>query len=410
MNKLIHWLTGSIRNKLLMITGTGTSLLLAAALLGLWNAWSVSLLLKPEDAARFQQNIYITMGLMVLAVILAFGSFLWLVQKNITTPAHQLARDLDRLAQGDFTQAVAKTTHDEFGEVAASAEKIRRDLGTIITHVKSSTIKVSQAASALVSASAQVVSGSQSQSESAAATAATFEEVTASINSVAANAENVRKLSQDSLGHTATGNQRLEELTRQMDDAVAAIEAIMRSVNEFVANTSVITTMTQQVKDIADQTNLLALNAAIEAARAGEQGRGFAVVADEVRKLAEKSAQSANEIDTVTRALGQQSEQVNSTIEQGRQLLQASKNNTQNAAQAMHHINEAVERSNLGVDAIALSVKEQTSASNDIASHIALIASMAQENTTTVQQTAQAAQHLEELSSELEKSVSGFKV
>lgn len=410
MDGLIHWLTGSIRNKLLMITGTGTTLLLAASLLGLWDAWRESLLLPAVQAAQFQQHIYFTIGLMVGAILIAFFSFIWLVQRNITRPAHQLAKDLDRLARGDFTQAVGKTTHDEFGEVAASAEKIRKDLGSIIHHVKGSAGKVAQAASAMVNASTQIVAGSQSQSQSAAATATTFGQVTTSIATVSENAENVRQLSQDSLEYTETGNQRLAELAQQMEAAVTSIEAIKHSVTEFVANTTVITTMTQQVKDIADQTNLLALNAAIEAARAGEQGRGFAVVADEVRKLAEKSAQSANEIDAVTRSLGQKSEQVNNTIEQGRQLLLASRGNSQNATQAMQAIHEAVERSNAGVDAIAQSVKEQTAASNEIAGHISHIANMAEENTATVQQTAQAAQHLETLSGELEMSISGFKV
>jgi methyl-accepting chemotaxis protein len=410
MNGFIHSLTGSIRNKLLMITGTGTTLLLGASLLGLNDAWQESLLLPPAQAAQFQQHIYFTMGLMAAAILLAFGSFLWLVRRNITGPAIQLSRDLDRLARGDFTQAVARTTHDEFGEVAASAEKIRKDLGGIINHVKNSAGKVADASSALVTASGRIVEGSKRQSESAAATASTFEHVTVSIGNVAKNAEEVRTLSQDSLNYTENGNQRLAELASQMDAAVAAIEAIRNSVNQFVDNTTVITAMTQQVKDIADQTNLLALNAAIEAARAGEQGRGFAVVADEVRKLAEKSAQSANEIDTVTRSLGEQSVQVNETIERGRQLLLASQGNSQTAMQAMESIHEAVERSNTGVDAIAQSVREQTAANNDIAGHISLIANMAEENTQIVQQTAQAAQNLETLSDELEQSVSGFKV
>jgi methyl-accepting chemotaxis protein len=410
MDGFLHWLTSSIRNKLLMITGTGTTLLLMASLWGLWDAWQESLLLPPEHVATFQHHIEMTIGMMIAAIVIAFVSFLVLVKKNITAPAHQLARDLNRLAQGDFTQAVKITTHDEFGEVAASAEKIRQDLGAIIRQVKDSAARVTEAAGTLVQSSGQVLSGSEAQRESSIATAATVEEVTASVNSVAENAENVRALSQDSLQNTETGTQRLADLARQMDAAVAAMEAVAHSVSDFVANTETITTMTQQVKDIADQTNLLALNAAIEAARAGEQGRGFAVVADEVRKLAEKSGQSANEIDAVTRALGQQSIEVTETIDQGRKLLLASQDNTRNTTLVMDQIHETMERSNQGVDAITYSVREQTTASNEIARHVAQIAAMAEDNTTAVQQTAQAAQHLEELADGLEAAIRRFKV
>jgi methyl-accepting chemotaxis protein len=195
-----------------------------------------------------------------------------------------------------------------------------------------------------------------------------------------------------------------------VEKGVATMQEISQSVGIFVSNTATINDMTQQVKDIADQTNLLALNAAIEAARAGEQGRGFAVVADEVRKLAEKSAQAANEIDGVTRAIEEQSKRVNEALERGQKFLQSSRDLTAAASMALQRTGEAATQTKDGVDSITASVKEQSTSSTEIAQNIENIASMARENTSTVLQTSDSAKHLEELAMTLQAAVARFRV
>jgi methyl-accepting chemotaxis protein len=409
MQWLGNLVSGSIRNKLMLITGAGTVLLLAAALFGLWQVWEAGAALPPSAAADLHHDVFTSLGFMGLAIVLAFVTFLSLVQKNIIRPAHQLAQDLDRLAQGDFSKPVMRMTQDEIGNIAASAEKIRNDLGTIIKNVQRSTDQVMQSATTLADSSRAIVQGSEAQSAAASGTASAIEQVSASISSVAENAEHVRNLSQSSLQETQEGNEKLTQLTQEMEKAVAAMQEIAKSVSDFVSNTHTITSMTQQVKDIAEQTNLLALNAAIEAARAGEAGRGFAVVADEVRKLAEKSAQSANEIDSVTRTIEDQSAHVSITLEHGREFLDSSRELTQNAAEAMIRTREAAVQANTGVDNITVSVREEKQASAEIARNIEQIASMAEENTTSIAQTAQAASQLEELARSLRESVRRFK-
>jgi methyl-accepting chemotaxis protein len=410
MQSLDSSITSSIRNKLMLITGTGTLLLLAAALFGLWQAWQAGEKLPAAVAAELQQGIFISLGLMGLAIVVALLTFLSMVQKSLIAPAHQLASDLDRLAQGDFSKAVVRTTHDEIGNVAASAEKIRTDLGAIIQKVQQSTDHVMQSASTLADSSRHIMLGSQAQHEAASSSVSAIEEMAASISSVAENAEHVRSLSQSSVQESQLGNEKLLRLSQEMEKAVTAMQEIALSVNAFVSNTSIITSMTQQVKDIAEQTNLLALNAAIEAARAGEAGRGFAVVADEVRKLAEKSAQSANKIDSVTRSIEEQSGKISVTLDRGRQFLESSRELTQNATEALAHTHDATAEANAGVDNITASVREQNLASGEIARHIEQIARMTEDNTASITQTADAATQLEALARNLKESVRRFQV
>ena len=258
--------------------------------------------------------------------------------------------------------------------------------------------------------SLQIEQGSQAQSAAAAATAAAVEEITVSINSVASNTEDVRKLSEKSLQQTRLGNQSVTGMIGEIGRVQDAVKQIAGSVNEFVESTRAIAGMTQQVKDIADQTNLLALNAAIEAARAGEQGRGFAVVADEVRKLAEKSAQSANEIDRVTNALNQKSTHVEATVQLGLQSLQATQEQVERVSSVLTEAGMAVEQSSSGVKDIASSVNEQSVASNEIARNVEKIAQMSEENHAAVQSNVQQIARLEQLANELQGAVRKFKV
>ncbi len=347
-----------------------------------------------------------------LAAIGFGGFFVLLVVQGLKRSLDQMGNSMTELAsgQGDLTQRLAVTTKDEIGRTAEAFNRFMEGLQNIVRQVHANSEELAGSATELSGTADQVAQGSQNQSEAASATAAGVEQMTVSIASVADAAEEVRRLSAASLERTKDGNESLSQLLGELDRVESAVGEIAASVSEFVRSTDAITGMTKQVKDIADQTNLLALNAAIEAARAGEQGRGFAVVADEVRKLAEKSGQSASEIDGVTQTLGHQSAIVEKSIDRGLQSLRASQEFMENVANVLAEANESVGRASHGVDDITSSVHEQKSASNEIARNVEQIAQMAEENTAAIHETSRAAHRMEQLAAELQQAVGRFRV
>jgi len=396
-----------VGNKLLMVSGIGTALFAGAAGYGLWGSWDALRGLPDAGAA---QAVVVSLGLMAAAAAVAFFAFYTVVRRAIVRPAATLVADLARLAGGDFATRIGAAGSDEFGKIAASAEKIRVDLGRIVQEVQSSAQHLVGEAEKVARSSVVSTRCSQEQSGCAATIAVNVEEVTASINAIAENTEDVRRQAVASLDRARNGNERLSQLVGQIDVAEQAMHEIELAVGEFLESTRSIVTMTRQVRDIADQTNLLALNAAIEAARAGEQGRGFAVVADEVRTLAEKSARSASQIDEVTRALSQKSESVDQAIKKGQQSLQSSQDAMEDVAVVLADSNHLITEATQGVEAISVSVKEQSATTHDMARGIESIARKAEESCRIVLETARAVDNLHSLSGQLEQATSRFRV
>ena len=364
------------------------------------------------DAAESDKSLSQAVDVAILIIgVLLVGSLGYSIIRGINASVNELREVMMKMGtDGDLSARVRVNGKDEIGQAATAFNELIDRFAVIIRQVNSNAGAVLESAGQLASASAQISAGSQAQSEAAASTAAAVEELTVSISSVAANADSVNNLAEQSLRQTRDGNQNVVAMIAEIESVQSVVKQIAVSVNEFVQSTQAISGMTQQVKEIADQTNLLALNAAIEAARAGEQGRGFAVVADEVRKLAEKSAQSASEIDRVTSSLNKKSGDVEGTVQKGLHSLQVTQEQVGRVSNLLNAAGASVEQSSVGVSDITTSVGEQSVASAEIAGHVEKIAQMSEENHAAVQSNSEAITRLELLAKELNSAASRFRV
>jgi methyl-accepting chemotaxis protein len=374
-------------------------------------AVSMKISLDQVNAAISSQRLKSIFAAVALSIPLLV--FIYLFVRNVVTrPLEAMGEGLRNIAsgEGDLTRRLAARSQDEIGQAVGSFNEMMGKFATLVRQVSESAGQVSGAAREVSSYAGQVAVSSAQQTDRSGVAAAAVEALVVSTSTIADQTEVVRNEARASAENSQSGNESISSLMGEIDSVDSAVRGMAESVGEFVRNAQAITLITKEVRDIADQTNLLALNAAIEAARAGEQGRGFAVVADEVRKLAEKSAASASEIDNITRTLSLQSQAVKESIDRGLGHIASSQSSLEQVAEVLALANGSVVQVQSGMDAIGASTEEQRRVSQDVAHNIEAIAAMAQENNGVVSQTTAAAQRLEALAETLQSTVGRFRV
>ncbi|RQW28286.1 methyl-accepting chemotaxis protein [Rhodobacteraceae bacterium CH30] len=350
--------------------------------------------------------IALSSGIAILASLL-LGTVL---ARSITRPMDTAVDLTDALAHGDLSREAPIERQDEIGHMLGALNNSLAKLSQTLHQVKSSTGAAVGMVEELASAAGQVHVASNKQSEAASASASAVEQLTVSIASVADAAQDLRGKTQQNLAISQSGLGEMQTLERDMGHMETVISQLSSSAQDFIDNTQAISKMTQEVRDIADQTNLLALNAAIEAARAGEQGRGFAVVADEVRKLAEKSAKSAAEIDHFNAKLGEKSASLADVVQQGIDTLQASRACSDRVSALFRENDSVLQQANADVEGIASSIDEQRTASSEIARNMEQMAQMSEETTAAMCNISENAAQIAGAAKALNQDVSVFRL
>jgi len=408
----------SLRTRLLLVLAVLIVATLLANGYSLYVFSSLTNELQREDVQPAELAIWAIsarwwmIGIMFVATIFGLAAFLVFIRilLNLLGCEPQYASDVvKRIAGGDLVSKVDVLPGDESSLLAAIGG-MQVQLHEMVVQIRTASGQLGQAASHLTKMTDMIGASSLAQSESAASTACVVEQMSSSILNVAGSAEVVDQQSATSLKRTQEVSDTLSRMIGEISQIESAVNEIGLTSDAFIASTQSITSMTREVRDIADQTNLLALNAAIEAARAGEQGRGFAVVADEVRKLAEKSAVAASEIDKVTRSLSEKSSEVGAALGRGKSSLSSSQERLATVVEVLGLASKEVSSTRQGMGQISASVREQTVSSDEITRNIEHIAQMAKENSIAVGHASDEARRLEELSGNLSLVAGRFNV
>ncbi|QEL57158.1 methyl-accepting chemotaxis protein [Chromobacterium paludis] len=369
-----------------------------------------------EEFAQSQQragtsrlvNIALVCSGVLLGLLLAQAIVRGLLAELGGEPRDVVAQ-AGRIAQGDLSQKLAVKRGDQ-GSIVASMAKMQSALIQLVRNMQDITLKLSNSATELAAASEQVASSAEEQTRAASSMSASVEQLSVSISSVSDNTADVAKDSVSSGELARQGQSIIDDALRTMSHVAEQARASQEQADLLGSRSQEIASVIQVIRDVAEQTNLLALNAAIEAARAGEQGRGFAVVADEVRKLSERTSQSTTEINGSIRDMLDCSQHVVDNIHSTVDQMEIGLSQAERARHAISGITDNVERVKHSLSGVASSLQEQQQAGAGIAANVEQVAQMSEETSSAAVQTAETASQVEQMAGALQSAISHFRL
>lgn len=348
-----------------------------------------------------QRTVWIGLLVMLGSAILVGLLSLWLVNRSLIEPIRQLIDYVAQLSQGRFAARVDDRRKDELGRLARAANTLRDFLAETIGRLKDNAEELEGASGQLRNLAGDMARGTQDQFQRTDQVATAMHEMSATAQDVARHAAQAAHAADDA-DHSAQAGEQVMQATIDtiagVNREIAGTAAVIRDLEH---DSTRIGKVLEVIRGIAEQTNLLALNAAIEAARAGEAGRGFAVVADEVRSLAQRTAASIAEINQIIDAVQSGAVEAVKAIESGQRRSEEGAEQVQHAGQMLQRITQAVEAIRDMNRQIATAAEEQTSVAEDISRNLIEITRIATANQQAVEHTEQAGQRLHGLSGQL---------
>ncbi|MBL8534211.1 MAG: methyl-accepting chemotaxis protein [Betaproteobacteria bacterium] len=348
-------------------------------------------------------------AIMVVGSLAICAITMWL-SRTVVGQLHAITEATRDMARGDLTRRLPHAGGDEFGDLITQLTRTRDNLFEIIYSIGRNAHEVSTAAAQLNESAERAARAVQDQSESASNMAATVEQMSTSIDQVGEHAGIAQRISAESGEVSREGGAVVHDAANEMKHIADAVSSSARTVEELGDCSKEISVIVNVIRDIADQTNLLALNAAIEAARAGEQGRGFAVVADEVRKLSERTGESTRKIAEMVGRIQSGAERATAEMNNSVERVSRGVETAHHAGSSMTRIQDGSGKVGQAVDDIAHTLNEQSVTMQEIARNVENIARMCEENSSVAVNTAQSASRLSNMADALRRDASRFRL
>ncbi len=366
------------------------------------------LLLAEEDYAQ-RRNIIIALVLiaLVLSALLA-TVILRQVMRQLGGDPNEVTAVVNTMSSGDFSQQPVKQPVP--GSLLANAYQMQNKLREMITGVINQISEVGDMADSLATSAKQIAENVNHESDSVSSMAAAIEELSVSTTHISDQGANAKRISNDSRSYAEEGAKVVNKTVTGLLETAREIETASGEVSRLGEDASRISDVVKVIKEIADQTNLLALNAAIEAARAGEQGRGFAVVADEVRKLAERTASATNEINQMSAKIGEVASHALAGMDKVVKTTRQGVGDAETAQSSIKNIQTSFGAMSSVIDEIAPALEEQNAAATELAKSTERVSQMSEENSGAAQSLLGLANDLESKVHEMRNAVEVFKI